>query len=500
MSNPIISVKNISKSFGATKALDKVSLDIEEGTFHALMGENGAGKSTIAKCIMGYYKADEGELLIHGRETEITNPKVAHRHGIGMVYQRFMLVDNMTVAENLMLAREAFPFVFNWAREKRSLLEFISSMPFQLDLKSFVRDLSAGEKQKLEIIKMLYLNCKVLILDEPTSVLTPAEADNVLSFLKRLVVENKFTVIIITHKFREVFGYADTLSVLRKGKYVGGGKVANFTKADIAELMVGNKVSEIPHRRNYPDHILKLQLLDLSAQEGSDAMVLNKLSLNVKKGEIYGIAGVAGNGQKRLVEILAGQKDATEGSIIVDEKEFVPLRKAMHENKFYCLPEEPLKNACVPDMSVAENLSLRYYDKVPFQRRGIIIQKNIIGKAAELIKKFNVKTPSPQTPIKDLSGGNVQRAVLARELSEDAGVLVVSNPCFGLDFVATADVRALILHARNKGTAVLLLSEDLDEVIELSDRIGVIYNGRIVYETSAMKVNIKVLGEKMAGN
>src|SRR6187455_966404 len=450
MANPVICVKNISKSFGATKALDQVSFEIEEGTFHALMGENGAGKSTIAKCIMGYYRADEGELLIHGKATEITNPKDAHRHGVGMVYQHFMLVDNMTVAENLMLAREALPFVFNWAREKKSLLEVMSSMPFQLDLKTVVRDLSAGEKQKLEIIKMLYLNCTVLILDEPTSVLTPAEADNVLSFLKRLVVEKKFTVVIITHKFREVFGYADALSVLRKGKYVGGGKVTNFTKAAIAELMVGNKVGEIPQRRSYPDYIMKLQLLDLYDKEGSDVTILNKLSLKVKKGEIYGIAGVSGNGQKRLVEILAGQKIATAGKIIVDEKEFVPLRKATHETKFYCLPEEPLKNACVPDMSVAENMSLRYYDKVPFQRSGIVIQKNIIRKAEELIKKFNVKTPSPQTPIKSLSGGNVQRAVLARELSEDAEVLVISNPCFGLDFVATADVRALIIQARNK--------------------------------------------------
>ena len=442
----------------------------------------------------------KGELLIHGNETEITNPKDAHRHGVGMVYQHFMLVDNMTVAENLMLARDAFPFVFNWAREKKRLLEFMNSMPFQLDLKAFVRDLSAGEKQKLEIIKMLYLTCSVLILDEPTSVLTPAEADNVLSFLKRLVVENKFTVVIITHKFREVFGYADTLSVLRKGKYVGGGKVSDFTKADIAELMVGNKVNDIPQRRSYPDNVMKLQLLDLYDKEGSDIAILNNLSLNVKKGEIYGIAGVSGNGQKRLVEILAGQKTATAGKIIVDEREFVPLRKAMRETKFYCLPEEPLKNACVPDMSVAENMSLRYYDKAPFQQNGIVIKKNINEKAEELIKKFNIKTPSPQTPIKSLSGGNVQRTVLARELSEDAEVLVISNPCFGLDFIATADVRALIIQARNKGTAVLLLSEDLDEIMELSDRVGVIYNGTIVYETSSSEVNIKILGEKMAGN
>lgn len=501
MSVPVISVKNISKTFGTTKALQNVSLDIEEGSFHALMGENGAGKSTIAKCIMGFYNADEGEIFIHGKETEITNPKDAHKHGIGMVYQHFMLVDNMTVAENLLLARSELPFVIDWTTEKKELEEFMAAMPFQLNLKTYVRDLAAGEKQKLEILKMLYLKCKILILDEPTSVLTPGEADEVLSFLKKSVVEDKLTIIIITHKFREVFGYADSVSVLRKGVYIGGGQVANFSKSDIAELMVGNKVNERQLvREMYSDPAVKLKIVDLVDIESTEIPILNNLSLDVKKGEIYGIAGVSGNGQKRLVEILGGQKSPSGGKIIVDDKEYVPVRKTMRANKFHCLPEEPLKNACVPDMSVAENMALRYYDYPPFGKRGIVKEKNIVEKAADLIQKFKVKTPSPQTSIKSLSGGNVQRAVLARELSADVDVLVVSNPCFGLDFKAIEDIRGLIMEARNKGTAVLLLSEDLDEVLELSDRIGVIYNGAIVYETPATDVNMKVLGEKMAGN
>ena len=275
----------------------------------------------------------------------------------------------------------------------------------------------------------------------------------------------------------------------------------NYTKSDIAELMVGNKVNERSLVRDqYPDTSVKLELVDLFDKEGTDITILNKLNLNVKKGEIYGIAGVSGNGQKRLVEVLGGQKVPESGKIMVDAKEYSPVRKAMRENKFHCLPEEPLKNACVPDMSVAENMALRYYDTSPFQQKGVVKQKNIIDKAKDLITQFNVKTPTPQTTIKSLSGGNVQRAVLARELSADVDVLVVSNPCFGLDFNAIADIRSLIMQARNKGTAVLLLSEDLDEVMELSDRIGVIYNGAIVYETPAGEVNTKVLGEKMAGN
>lgn len=499
MDTPVISIRNISKAFGDTVALDRVSFDIGEGTFHAIMGENGAGKSTIAKCIMGFYTVDEGEVLIRGEKAAIATPRDAHRHGVGMVYQHFMVVDNMTVAENLVLAREKFPFVFNWAREKSGLVEFMRGMPFKLDLKAYVRDLSAGEKQKLEILKMLYLDCKVLILDEPTSVLTPGEADNVLSFLRRSVAEKKFTVIIITHKFREVFGYAETLSVLRKGKYVGGGRVVDFTKKDIAELMVGSKLIESSVRENLGEAGVKMKLVDLYDSERSDVPILNRLSLQVRKGEIYGIAGVSGNGQKRLVEVLAGQKTPRAGKILIDEKIFIPARKAMRENKIYCLPEEPLKNGCVPDMTVAENMALRYFDVAPYARRGIVKQKNIVRKAAELIKKFNVKTASPLTAIRFLSGGNVQRAVLARELSDDAAVLIVSNPCFGLDFSATADVRSMIIQARNKGAAILLLSEDLDEIIELSDRIGVIYNGSIVYETSG-PVDIKLLGEKMAGS
>lgn len=497
---PVLSLRHISKHFGPVKAIDQLDLDIGEGTFHAIMGENGAGKSTVAKCIMGFHPADEGEIMIRGKVANIANPKDAHRHGIGMVYQHFMLVDNMTVAENLILAREKFPFVFNWNKETKALRTFIERMPFRPDLRTYVRDLSAGEKQKLEIIKMLYLGCTVLILDEPTSVLTPAEADSILSFLKRSVDGKKFTVIMISHKFREVFRYADTLSVLRKGKYIGGGKVNDFTKAQIAALMVGAKVTEIPARENHPDTAVKLKIDALADENELGVTVLDNLSLHVKRGEIYGVAGVAGNGQKRLVEILAGQRKPKSGRVYVDGKKFDTGRRSIDENGFYCLPEEPLRNACVAEMTVAENMALRYFDKAPFQKNGIISRKNINDKAVELIERFNVKTPSPETPIRALSGGNVQRAVLARELSGDASVLVISNPCFGLDFSAAADIRALLLQARNNGTAILLLSEDLDEIIALSDRIGVIFNGAIVYEIPSAGVDINILGEKMAGN
>lgn len=495
-----ITIQNISKSFGSLKALDKVSFDIAEGTFHAIMGENGAGKSTIAKCIMGHHAVEEGALLVHDQVIHISSPRDAHRHGIGMVYQHFMLVDNMTVAENLTLARAEMPMIIRWTKENEHLAKFMRRMPFHLDLTRYVRDLSAGEKQKLEILKMLYINSRVLILDEPTSVLTPGEADAVLGYLKRMVTEQKLTVIIITHKFREVFGYADTVSVLRKGKYVGGGKVSDLSKPDIAAMMIGNLESRTLSRNPSIDTNTKLRLVELHDLDLTGVTVLNGLSLTVKEGEIYGIAGVSGNGQKRLVEILAGQRTQRSGEVLVNDQPFIPTRQTIRRTRFYCLPEEPMKNACIPDMSVAENLALRYYDESPFQLNGIILQGNLVRKATELIQQFSIRTPSASTPIRALSGGNVQRVVLARELSSNAAVLVISNPCFGLDFRATAEVRSLIIQARNRGSAVLLISEDLDEVIELSDRIGVMYNGRIVHEVESSEADSKIIGEKMAGN
>jgi general nucleoside transport system ATP-binding protein len=496
-----LKIEHLSKSFGVIKALDNVSLTLKAGTFHALLGENGAGKSTIAKCIMGYYKADAGKILFGNEEVAVSNPREAHKLGIGMVYQHFMLVDNMTVAENMILARGHIPFFINWKKEKAELEKFMKNMPFQLNLQSFVRNLAAGEKQKLEIVKQLYLNCKILFLDEPTSVLTPGEADDVLGFLSQLVKEGKLTILMITHKFREVFKYADTVSVLRKGNYIGGGPTAGFTKRDLAEMMIGSFQKERNLQRKQTENSeVKLRLTNVYALDEMDLPVVSNLSLHVKKGEIYGIAGVSGNGQKRLVEILAGQKKIESGKILVDGKEFLPKRKEMRQKSFHCLPEEPLKNACIPDMSVAENLALRYFDQAPYGKAGIIKEKFIREKAEALIKQFNVKTPTPETPIKALSGGNVQRAVLARELSSHVEVLVISNPCFGLDFNAIDDIRSLIMEVRNRGAAILLLSEDLEEIIELSDRIGVIFNGQIVFEADAESATMTIIGEKMAGH
>lgn len=495
-----ITLKNISKTFGTVKALNNVSLNIEQFTFHALMGENGAGKSTIAKCLMGFYKAEVGEIIMGGEAISISNPKDAHKRGIGMVYQHFMLIDNMTVAENLIIARDTIPAILNWRDEKIELEKFMQEMPFQLNLKAFVRNLSAGEKQKLEILKMLYLKCNILILDEPTSVLTPAEADEVLSFLRNLVDRKLLTVIIISHKFREIFGYADVVSVLRKGEYAGGGNVSDFSKAQLANLMLGNKaIDRSQVRESYGKAPVRLLLKKISSMGESGLPIINELNLSVKKGEIYGIAGVSGNGQKRLVELLSGQVKVDSGKILIDGREYNPVRKSMKKEKFHCLPEEPLKNACVPEMSVAENMALRYYDHTPYQRKGIVKTKLINSKAENLIREFNVKTPTPGTPIKALSGGNVQRAILARELSLEVEILVISNPCFGLDFNAISEIRSLIMQVRNRGAAVLLLSEDLDEIIEISDRIGVIFNGSIIYETPVKDLNMSILGEKMAG-
>jgi ABC-type uncharacterized transport system ATPase subunit len=498
----ILEAIHISKRFGELQALDDVTLKLKRGSFHALLGENGAGKSTLVKCIMGYYQPDDGEVLYGDRQQAISNPLDAMLLGIGMVYQHFTLIPNMNVAENIILSRPRLPAFINWRQEMKMLRERMQSMPFQIPLESPITALSAGEKQKVEIIKQLLLDTKVLILDEPTSVLTPAEADEVLSRIRQMTREQDLSVLIITHKFREVMNYADEVTVLRKGKYAGAAKVSEATPASLAEMMVGREVVNEPLQRTpQREHPLVLRMSELKVDDDSGVPMLQGLSLTVSAGEIVGIAGVSGNGQRELVQVLAGQRKTQSGEIHVHEEPYHARRDQMRRHKFHCLPEEPLRNACVANMSVADNLAFRRFDRPPFARHHWLLNRKAIREnAIKLIEQFNVKTPGPANPIGNLSGGNVQRAVLARELADDVDVLVVANPCFGLDFGAVADIHRNIMAARNRGAAVLLISEDLDEILELSDRLFVISNGRLVYETTPAEAELMTIGKYMAGH
>jgi len=499
----------LTKRFGAFTALDHVTIKVAPGSVHALLGENGAGKSTLVKCIAGYHRPEEGAIVTDGREHEIANPVVARALGIGMVYQHFTLAPGMTVAENLLLAGGETPFVIDWRTKRRELGAFLASTPFRLDLDARPQELAAGEKQKLELLKQLYLKPRLLILDEPTSVLTPQEADEVLGHVRDLARQGTCTVLIITHKFREVMAYADDVSVLRRGKAVHRCAVAGTNPARLAQAMVGDAAAVQTETRaeeeDWPapartlaDGVavsLAIDGLDVMGDRGT--LAVRDVSLAVRAGEILGIAGVSGNGQRELVEGLVGQRSRLRGTVHVMAE---ARRAENHRLKLRSLPEEPLRNACVADLSVAQNMALRDFDRAPLYARGRLRFATWRARAREWIAAYGVKTQGEDAPMRSLSGGNVQRAVLARELDGEINVLIAANPVFGLDFAAVKEIHARIRGVRERGGAVLLVSEDLDELLELADRIVVMSEGRIVYETPAAQAQRNAIGAHMGGS
>jgi general nucleoside transport system ATP-binding protein len=491
---------SMTMQFGEFLALDNVELSVRPGSFHALLGENGAGKSTLVKCIMGYYQQTGGDVLVGGREQLIANPKDAHALGLGMVYQHFTLVPAMTIAENLVLARDDVPAIIDWKKETRELERFLARMPFKVPLNARVSDISAGERQKCEILKQLYLKRRFLILDEPTSVPTPGEADEVLGMLRTMVLDGGLTILMITHKFREVLAFANEVTILRRGKLAGAGKVADLSPDSMARMMIGAAELTVQPARVGEVGVTKLELDRLNALNDARAVAVHDVSLSVRAGEIVGIAGVSGNGQRQLVEMLAGQREANSGEMRVAGNSYHATREEMRRYKMSLLPEEPLKNACVGSMSVADNIAFREFDRAPFAKGGWWLNRAAFRKEAERkIGLYKIKTRTPDTPISSLSGGNAQLSVLARELGGDVEVLIAANPCFGLDFAAVAQIHAEIMAARNRGAAVLLVSEDLDELLELSDRLVVMFHGEFVYEARASEADLTEIGRHMAG-
>jgi ABC-type uncharacterized transport system ATPase subunit len=499
---PKLEARGVTKRFGGVTVLDDVSLTLEPGTVHALLGENGAGKSTLVKCIMGFYEADAGELLIKGRARTVTSPRDAQALGIGMVYQHFTLVENMTVAENLLIARRELPALIDWKRELAELSAFMDRMPFRIEPTLVVRNLAAGEKQKLEILKQLYLGSRIVILDEPTSVLTPDEADDMLGLVRDMAKRGEISVLMITHKFREVLGFADHVTILRRGAWVASAPVSELTPEKMAELMVGAEPpSQASARSEKPPGDAVLEIAEVHADDDLGLPVLEGVTLSVRAGEIVGIAGVSGNGQEELVEVLAGQREARVGGVRVFGAEYRSTRRQLRELRVRLLPEMPLRNACVAGMSLSHNIAFREYDQPPFTfaRFGLRLRA-FRDRARAAISGFRIRAPSAGAPIGQLSGGNVQRAVLARELSGDVAVLIAANPCFGLDFGAVAEIRSRLVDARNGGAAVLLISADLEEIFALSDRILVMSGGKIVHETEAKDADLRQIGRHMAGH
>lgn len=499
---PSVEVVGMSKHFGALTALDSVSIQFRPGTFHAILGENGAGKSTLVKCVMGYYRADAGEIRIEGTPHAITNPRHAHHLGLGMVYQHFTLVPNMTVAENLVLGEENLPAMIDWPQQYERLQAFQSTMPFRLDLERPVASLAAGEKQKLEILKQLFLNHRVLILDEPTSVLTPAEAKQVLGLMRQMSEQGRLSVVLITHKLREVEEFATEVTVLRAGKVAGGGLASELTHGDLVQLMIGRKeIGNAMRRRAATASASNLEIRGLTIRDDKGLLAVEDVSLRVQAGEIVGVAGVSGNGQRELVEVLAGQRQPESGEIFANGTRYNRTRQEMRRQRIHLLPEEPLRNGLVRSMSVSENLAFRNFDRTESTHlRWFVNRQALRRQALGLIQHYGIKTQGPDARIETLSGGNVQRTVLARELSEDVSVLIVQNPCVGLDLSAVAEMRNRIMAVRNAGAGVLLISEDFDEILELADRIVVMFEGRFVYETPRDEADVHTIGRHMASH
>ena len=516
----------LGKCFGSFTALDDVTISVRPGTVHALLGENGAGKSTLVKCVAGFQRPDSGSLLLDQREQDIASPAAARALGIGMVYQHFTLAPGMTVAENLLLAGGEVPAVIDWTSKRAKLQEFLATTPFQLDLDARPAELAAGEKQKLELLKQLYLRPRLLILDEPTSVLTPQEADEVLGHVREIARSGACTVLLITHKFREVDAYADAVTVLRRGKAVYHGQVHSSPQDVLATAMMGSEegendespviensesnrhlaqdgrvLSAIKSGSNSEDAVLRVEALCAQGDRGTEA--LHSVSLQVRAGEILGVAGISGNGQRELVEALVGQRPRSSGKVWVRGQPYRARRAENRRLQVRSLPEEPLRNACVVGLSVAQNMALRDFDQPPLMRRALGIGWLRPGawkhRAREWIADYGIKTRGENAVIGSLSGGNVQRAVLARELAGDISVLIAANPVFGLDFAAVRDIHSRIRQVRAKGAAVLLVSEDLDELLGLADRIVVMSEGRIVFETPAKDADRRELGAHMGG-
>ncbi len=498
----LISLQHIHKRFGAVTALDDVSLDIGAGEVLALVGENGAGKSTLMNVLYGLYQADSGDILVSGQPARLRNPRDAIARGIGMVHQHFMLVPTLTVAENVVLGREPS----RWGRMDldRACTEVAATCErfgFKLDPRARVDTLTVGSQQKVEIVKALHRGAQVLILDEPTAVLTPQEADDLFRVTRGLAAGGR-TVVFISHKLREVLSVADRVAVMRRGKLVAQVRAANTRSEELAALMVGE--SRIPHAEAQAYHPPQgeklLEARDLRARGADGRPAVRGVSLEVHAGEIVGIAGVDGNGQREFAELLTGLRPLDEGggTLLGGPLTGLTPAEARHRGVGH-VPEDRLWRAVVKAMTVEENVALGRQEQAPFARGLRVDFAGRRERAQALLKAYDVRPPDPEVPLQALSGGNQQKVVVARELDAAPKLLVVVQPTRGLDIGAVAQVQAKLREARDRGAGVLLVSLDLEEVLALSDRIYVFFEGRITGTFTRPEFDEREIGRRMLG-
>ena len=495
-----LEMRGIVKRFPGVLANDRVNFDVHSGEVHALLGENGAGKSTLMKILYGMYHLDEGEIILNGTPVDIASPTGAIRLGIGMIHQHFMLVDSLTVAENVALGLPSSKgLLTDIDRVSARILELADIYGLQVDPDTYCWQLSVGQQQRVEIIKALYRGAALLILDEPTAVLTPQEVDE-LFIIMRQMAEDGHALIFISHKLHEVIEISDRITVLRDGRKIGSCPTSETNKADLANWMVGREVGSELEREHDNRGELRLELIGVSAQSDRDTLALNNVNLEVYSGEILGVAGVSGNGQAELAEVITGLRPLTEGRIVLEGHDVMGLSPGeLTERMLSYIPEERMRDGMIRDFTAAENLILREHDQQPYSHRGFLNLTEIAEHSDRLISKFNVKTPSRETQVKNLSGGNIQKLILARELSRQPRALIAAQPTRGLDIGATEYVHQQLLEQRKEGAATLLISENLDEILALSDRIAVIFEGQIMGIIPRGEATTEQLGLLMAG-
>ncbi len=505
---PALQAIGITKRFPGVLANDRVDFSLEKGEIHALLGENGAGKSTLMNILYGLYQPDQGEIRVNGVPTTITTPHDAISQGIGMVHQHFMLVPPLTVTENIMLGQESVTSATHSlgklsVLDRRTVSERIRGLSQQYGLfvepESLVQDLPVGAQQRVEIIKALYRNADILILDEPTAVLTPQEADELFVIMRSLVKQGK-SIVFITHKLREVFTVSDCISVMRAGQMIGTVKPAEATQELLAEMMVGRKViltieKEAAHPK---EDVIKVE--DLRVEDDRHHMAVNGVSLTVRAGEILGIAGVQGNGQTELAEALTGLRRIASGKVtIMDDDTTHDTPRQIVEEGVSHVPEDRQKHGLVLSFPVRDNLVLCTYYRAPFANGPEINYPVVEKQATELVKTFDIRTPSIMTKADSLSGGNQQKVIVARELSRPVKLLIASQPTRGLDVGSIEFIHHRIVEARDAGAAVLLISAELDEIMSLSDRIAVMYKGQVLDILDAKEAIREQIGLLMAG-
>jgi len=492
----------IVKKFGDFTANEQISLTLHKGEVHALLGENGAGKTTLMNTLYGLYRPTSGTIRINGEEVAITDPNVAIRHGIGMVHQHFMLVNTFTVTENIILGNETTRAlgVLDLKTAEQEVAELSRRYGLTVDPRARIEDISVGSQQRVEILKALYRGAEILILDEPTAVLTPQEIRELASIIRNLTQEGK-SIIIITHKLHEIKQMADFCTIIRRGKHIDTVEVAQVSEQDLASMMVGREVSFAVQKAPAQPGATVLALKDLVVEDNRGIHAVDGLNLELREGEILGIAGVDGNGQSELVEALTGLRPVTSGAIEVQGRSVThPTPHAIiNEHNIRTIHEDRQKRGLVMEFDIAENLILETYFQEPYSRGGVLQKASIYQAAEQKAQDFDIRPPNPLLEAKSLSGGNQQKVIIAREVSNNPRVLIASQPTRGLDVGAIEYVHSALVEQRDNGRAVLLISFELDEVVNVSDRIAVIFEGRIVGTMDARDADENEIGLMMAG-